>query len=223
MVEAQCSVPDIRAFHMVQEAIARNRRAVAKVEQDPLGVRVAMPEKRCEAMDGIVLDRFDQRAPIRADLFPEDVCLPLVCDLPNTRAYVLFCQRRWVRSVDFQIRNPVRGRSVSLAGGNLKAPPARLRREELQRVAVLTFRRERATEASVRAVDRENHILALAFQRQLDDLIGLQIEREQIGTSGRQVAVKGLIRFELDERLRLCKCDRGENSGNGDRQRAGAH
>ncbi len=183
---------------MVQEAIARNRRAVAKVEQDPLDVRVAMPEKRCEAMDGIVFDRFDQRAPIRADLFPEDICLRLVCDLPNTRAYVLFCRRRWVRSVDFQIRDPVRGRNVSLAGSNLKAPPARLRREELQRLSLLTCGRERATEASVRAVNRENHILDLVAERQLHDLIGLQVKCEEIGASGGQIAVEGLLRFKLD-------------------------
>src|SRR3954454_11589229 len=151
MVEAQCSVPDIRAFHAVQEAIHRIRRAVRKVEQDPLGIRVATPKKGCEAMDGIVFDRLDQRAPIRADLLPENICLRLACNLPDTRTYVPFCRRRRVRSVDLQIGDPVSGRRVSLAGSNLKAPPARLRRKELQRVSLLTFGRERATEASVRA------------------------------------------------------------------------
>ncbi len=29
-------------------------------------------------MDGIVFDRLDERAPIRADLFPEDICVRLV-------------------------------------------------------------------------------------------------------------------------------------------------
>ena len=223
MVEAQCSVPDVRAFHMVQEAIGRKRRAVGKVEQNPLGVRVATPEKGCEATDRVVFDWLDQRASIRADLLPEDICLGLVGNPLNARTHLRFCQRRRVRSIDFQVRDPVRGRSVSVAGSNLQAPPARLRREELQRVSLQTFGRKRATETSVGAVNRENHILALAFQHQLDDLIGLQIEREQVGGAGRQVAVKGLLRFELDGRLRLCKCDRGENSGNGDRQRAGAH
>ena len=90
MVEAQCPVPYIRAFHMVQEAIARNRRAVGKIEQDPLGVRVATPEKGCEAIDGIVFNRLDEWAPIRADLLPGDVCLRLVCNLPDTRTYVRF-------------------------------------------------------------------------------------------------------------------------------------
>src|SRR5437764_9950665 len=41
---------------------------------------------------------------------------PLTSNLPDTRTYVRFRRRRRVRSLDFQIRDPVSGRRVFLAG-----------------------------------------------------------------------------------------------------------
>ena len=55
----------------------------------------------------------------------------------------------------------------------------------------------------------------MAFQLQLDDLIDLQIEREHVGGAWPEIAVKGLLRFELDGRLRLSRCDCGEEQRQG--------
>src|SRR6476646_3659450 len=101
---------------MVQETIQWSRRTVWKTEKDSLSVLVAAPKKRREAMHGIPVDRLDQRASIRADLLPERICLRLAGNLPDTRTNFDFCQCRRVRSVDFQLRDPVSGGRVFLAG-----------------------------------------------------------------------------------------------------------
>src|SRR5580693_7163666 len=98
VVDPQCLIPEVGAFDVPQEAIFRFGRADLREQEYPFGFRVAAPQKGREAIAGVVSDRFDQRASVRADLLPEGVRAGLIGDLLDTRTLVRRGKSRRVRS-----------------------------------------------------------------------------------------------------------------------------
>ena len=114
---------------MVQEAIERIGRAVWKTEKDSFSVRVAAPDERREAMLGSSLIGSISGLPFGPISF-QNASASAWLVIFRIRGLMVHCGNdRRVRSVDFQVRDPVSGRRVFSRAADLEGPlgPAALR------------------------------------------------------------------------------------------------